>query len=118
MTRLRSDIWVKALIRRCEANLVPAMVVQRGFEQSGSVIVKVNRLDGCAQIYTPVTGPDGNRIWMCPLQPSTGLPTDGDADAYIARQTARDSDLWVVEIEDPQGRHFIDEPVEDPAVST
>lgn len=118
MIRLSSDIWVKALIRRCEANLVPAMVVQRGFEQSGSVIVKVNCLDGHAQIYTPITGPDGNRLWICPLKSDPGAPTDADADAYIARQTARDSDLWVVEIEDPQGRHFIDEPVEGPAVST
>lgn len=118
MSRLRSDIWVKALIRRCEANLVPAMVVQRGFETSGSVIVKVNRLDGSAQIYTPITGPEGNRLWICPIKSQAEDPSDADADAYISRQTARDSDLWVVEIEDPQGRHFIDEPVEGPAIST
>lgn len=107
--RLKTEIWVGALIRRCAAENVPAVVVRHGDDQAGTVLVKVNRLDGTCMVYAPNWAPDGARQWL----KSTGESpvADAAADAYIERQRAVDPDIWVVEIEDRAGRHFLVEPV-------
>jgi hypothetical protein len=39
-----------------------------------------------------------------------GLPLpEPDIEAYLARQIRYDPDLWIVEVEDRAGRHFIDQ---------
>ena len=104
---LNSDLWVGALIRRAQIEGANATVVRKGDARAGTVIVKAyNTSDRTAQVFTEAFGQDGDRLW---IQPVTG--TESDIDAYIERQRGYDPDLWVVEIEDRQGRHFITEPV-------
>lgn len=106
---LSTDVWVGALIRRAEVEGAFAMVERKGDAQAGSVLVKVlNRPQGTARLYAEATRMDGERIWMQP-QASEQEP---DLDAYIARAVRIDPDLWVVEIDDRHGRHFLTEPVE------
>jgi hypothetical protein len=33
---------------------------------------------------------------------------DAEIEAYLARETKFDPDLWIVEVEDPSGRNFLD----------
>jgi hypothetical protein len=104
---LNSDLWVGALIRRAQIEGANATIVRKGDARAGTVIVKVyNTSDRTAQVFTEAFGQDGDRLW---IQPVTG--TETDIDAYIERQRGYDPDLWVVEIEDRQGRNFITEPV-------
>ena len=51
---------------------------------------------------------DGERVWMQPV-PSDQEP---ELDRYIERAARVDPDLWVVEVDDAEGRHFLTEPVE------
>ena len=105
---LNSDLWVGALIRRAQIEGANATVVRKGDARAGTVIVKAyNTADRTAHLYSEAFGADGERLW---IQPVTG--TESELDAYIERQRGYDPDLWVVEIEDRQGRHFIVEKVQ------
>ncbi|MBU1286100.1 MAG: DUF1491 family protein [Alphaproteobacteria bacterium] len=112
MVRLPSKLWVEALIRSVEVAGSSAFVVQKGDADRGDTLIKVSRLDGTAVAYTPSTNLEGDRIFRNLLAQGVG-PDEASVDAYIQRARSRDSDLWVVEIEDREGRHFITEPIED-----
>jgi hypothetical protein len=108
---LSTDIWIGALIRRAELAGAYATVLRKGDPRAGLVLVKVlDRRAGAARLYTEATRGDGERVWMRPLK----AEAEADLDAYIARAARIDPDLWAVEIDDTQGRHFLIEPV-DPA---
>ncbi len=107
---LSSDLWVGALVRRAEIGGAYATVVRKGDARAGTVIVKAyDTSERRARLYTEAFGPDGDRLWIQPV--SSEL--ESDIDAFIQRQAGYDPDIWVVEIEDRQGRHFITEKVAD-----
>ena len=106
--RLKSGIFVRALIRRAEVVGAQAYVVRKGSEEAGAVFIKVSRLDGtCTVLNQALTG-DGERAWARPLGEACD---DARAAAYFERQIKYDPDIWIVEIEDRQGRTFVDEKV-------
>lgn len=110
--RLPTGLWVAALVRRAQLAGAAGFVLQRGDEARGDVLIKVARLDGTARAYVPGFDLDtGVRIFS-DLALRGVPPTEPDIDAYIQRARERDSDLWVVEIEDREGRHFLVESVE------
>jgi hypothetical protein len=106
---LSTDIWVGALIRRAEIGGAFAVVVRKGDPRAGAVLVKVlNRGAGGVTLYSEATKGDGDRVWMQPVNSHE----EPDLDRYIERAIRIDPDVWVVEIEDREGRHFLVEPVE------
>jgi hypothetical protein len=109
LPRLKSKLYVQALIRRCEAQGGGAFVVRKGAEEAGAVFLKINRLDGTCTVLSPARrGEEGERIWTRPLGDSADEAKVSD---YFARQTRFDPDIWIVEIEDREGRPFVDEPI-------
>ena len=110
--RLTSDFWVSAYLRRCFAEGIMGAVVKRGATEAGAVFIKVNRLDGTADLYGPAA-----QLHFSERKPSERLfsPVHGEGpvaeteiDAKLQRETKFDPDLWIVEIEDRDGRHFLD----------
>lgn len=109
--RLKTEFWVHAYIRICANAGCAAFVVRHGDDDAGAPFVKINRLDGYARLYGPAPagiarGDDGQHF--CAIFDDDWRP-ESDIDRYVASQAEFDSDLWLVEVEDAKGRHFLDE---------
>jgi hypothetical protein len=108
MNRLRSDFWVSAYIRRCDVEGVEAVLRKRGAAEAGALFVKVDRLDGTASLYGPAPqvflDDSGERLFSAVLMNTTPL----DVEERVARELKFDPDLWLVEVDDRAGRHFLD----------
>ncbi|PWJ20979.1 DUF1491 family protein [Jannaschia seohaensis] len=103
--RLATEIWIAAYRKRLDLAGIPCFVARRGDATSGAVLVKLATLDGQARVFQRSFDlMTGDRAWI--------VLTEGaerDCDAACARQAEFDPDLWVLEIEDPRGRHLLEE---------
>ena len=105
MNRLTSRFWVDAYLTRLRMFDIPAFVVAHGDDTGGAVLVKLSTLEGKAVLYQRSFDlMTGLRNWAELVGGS-----DVDVDASIDRQRGFDSDVWVIEVEDRQGRHLLDQ---------
>ena len=106
MTRLTTDIWVSAYLRRLALVDIPAFVTAKGDVTAGTVLIKVNTLDGQAVCYQRSFDLiSGERAWVVLAEGD-----EAEVDVALARQRSFDPDLWVIEVEDRAGRNLLDEP--------
>ncbi|WP_380054718.1 DUF1491 family protein [Falsihalocynthiibacter sp. SS001] len=105
MTRLAADIWVGAYLTRLRLADIPAFVTSKGDKTAGTVLVKVNTLDGQAEAFQKSFDlMTGERAWI-----SLSKGAEPEVDEAIAKQCSFDPDLWVIEVEDRAGRHLLDQ---------
>lgn len=105
--KLKAKLFVHAAIRRCGLEAVPVVVAKKGDEDAGTILVKVNRGDGTAEIYTQARDGQGRLGWLKSTGPAP--VEDARAEAAIARARDVDWDLWVLEVDSRDGRvPFID----------
>lgn len=104
--RLTADFWVRAYLTRLRLADIPAFLTAKGDPDAGSVLVKCATLNGEARAFTRSFDLNtGERAWMVLIEGA-----EREVDEMIARQRARDPDLWVIELEDRAGRTLLDEP--------
>jgi hypothetical protein len=110
--RLKSALWVAAYLRRCQVEGVSAVVRRRGAEEAGAIFVRVDRLNGTSDLFGPApqsafnAAPGAERAFSASLdeQPAP----DASIETYLAREIRFDPDIWIVEVEDRNGRNFLD----------
>jgi hypothetical protein len=92
-----------AHVRQLSAVGTAVTVARKGEPTYGTLLLKLNLLDGRCRVLSQARDVEGRLGWLAALG---GAPVpEAEADAYIDRAVARDADLWVVEIEDREGRH-------------
>ena len=108
--RLKSAVWISAYLRRCQVEGAFAAVRHRGAEEAGAVFIKINRLDGTADLYGPA--PQSAFDEEHPTDRAFILNLDAQPDEKVEERLTRelrfDPDAWIVESEDKAGRHFLD----------
>jgi len=111
--RLKSGIWVAAYLRRAQIEGAYAVVRRRGAEEAGAVFIIISRLDGTASLYGPAPqsafdeAQPAERMFSAVLG-SEAPVAEADIEARLAREMRYDPDIWIVEVEDRTGRHFLD----------
>ncbi len=115
--RLRTDIWVSALIRQAENAGALVTVVEKGAIEAGVVFLIVDGVDGTGDLYGPApqsifdTDRPMDRVFI-QLAARSPLP---DLETRLSSERRFDPDLWIVEIQDRQRRPFVNLADETPA---
>ena len=104
MTRLKSEIWVQAYLRRWFSTGGFGAVLRKGAPEAGSVYIVVNRLDGTMNVFGPAPGPayddQGDRRWTTVTKGAIDPP---ELSALTEKLSRIDPDIWVIEVEDRSG---------------
>ena len=105
MVRLASELWVKAYLRQCGIDGLPAVVARRGDGQAGAIFLRIDSLDGRIRLLGPAPGAasddDGTRRWS-ELSPAEGM-THQEASERLQRTMSFDPDIWIVDIDSRDG---------------
>ena len=98
-----AGLFVAAYLARLAQAGIPAYVLARGDDTAGAIAVKCAHLDGTATLWMREWDMERDTRPWAPVQAAP----ERDVDAAIARQRARDPDLWVLEIEARDGRTLL-----------
>lgn len=103
-------MWVAAYVRRCHIEGAYAVVQRRGASEAGAIFIVLDRLDNTRTLYAQAPQsliPDDD------TRDRLFVPVENVSDALavserLAREQKFDPDLWIVEVEDRKGRHFLE----------
>jgi hypothetical protein len=105
MIRLTSELWVQSYLTRLRLKEIPAFITLKGDLTAGTIFVKINTLDGFASAYHKTFDLNlDKRCWQLLL-----LGKELEVDKKLEKEKRFDPDIWVIEVEDKQGRHLLDE---------
>lgn len=108
-SRLTSDFWVSAYVRRCQLAGAYALVRRRGSPEAGAIFLVIDRLDGTNDLYGPAPQSEAEDFRGRGFE-RLAEAVDGLAiEERIAREMRFDPDLWIVVVEDRRGTPHLDD---------
>ncbi|MGE4430024.1 MAG: DUF1491 family protein [Sphingobium sp.] len=102
--RLTSHILVQALIRRTSAEGGFAAVLHRGDSISGAILVSCPDSDRKPRLFERM--PDFSRGYILSPVAESAWGDEAQITQYIVRRRRSDPDLWVVELDVPNGERL------------
>jgi hypothetical protein len=108
--RVTSALWVSAFIRRSNREGAFATVARRGAEEAGAIAIVIDRLDGRIDLYLPApqTAFDDDAVTDRLFQRVLAEADRAAVGERLERERRFDPDIWVVDVEDREGRVLFD----------
>jgi len=101
--RLKSDLRVAAIIRRYDRLGIGVYRRRKGDPDAGAILVKIALGNGTAILLSQTYDKAGSAAWM-----KTDTQADETVEAAIEKAIGRDPDIYVLEVEDREGRILLD----------
>ncbi len=108
VNRVKSAIFIAAHRRACEANGAFVTIARQGDGDAGLVMIRAINREGQERLLIETNHFIKGRLWR---DLSDGFKAAEEIRQLVDRQIGFDSDLWLVDIEDPEGRTFLSEPI-------
>jgi hypothetical protein len=106
-SRLPAHVDVSALVRQVNAAGGFAAVIRKGERDAGTILLQLVENGRNARVYERMPQLDGSRKWT--LIKSEAIDSKQQIDEYLNRRSHQDPDLWIVELDIPDGERFIPE---------
>jgi hypothetical protein len=103
--RIPAHLEVAGLIRAVETAGGFATVLAKGDRDSGTLLVVCCENGTNAAAYERMPQPDGSRAWT--LSRKQDIEKPNEFWDYCDRRKHQDDDLWIVELDVPNGERFI-----------
>lgn len=118
---IKAKLWVDAYRRHVELQGGQATIARHGDDSAGQIFLRICVRDGREALLAPYTAMNGERRWrvmrhlQARVMPDTTWVEDrelGDIDTLLRRETDRDPDCWIVDVETGRADHYLHEPVD------
>lgn len=103
--RLPAQLEIAGLIRLAQAGGGFASVLHKGERDAGAIVLILTERGGNPRVFERMPSADGDRSWQQTTIEGIEKPTV--LDQYLARRTAQDPDLWIIELDIANGERLI-----------
>jgi hypothetical protein len=93
------------MIRLTQASGGFAAVLAKGEREAGTILVVLTENGANSRVYERMPQLDGTRAWHCSKKQDTD--NKSEFQEYLDRRKAQDPDLWIVELDSPDGERLI-----------
>lgn len=97
MARLNAGLVANAIIRHVSAAGGTAMVLAKGDETAGTIILIGCEKGRVSGLFERILDPGGTYQWS-PVGPQD-VDSEGEFEQYLARRRQNDPDLWLIELD-------------------
>ena len=81
------------------------MVLHKGEREAGTILVVCTENGANRCIFDRMPSPDGDRKWT--QVKTEDFENTSNFDEYLTRRQRQDPDLWIIELDIPDGERFI-----------